>query len=95
MNDEWKWFLDTDVQVAGFMITTLIVAFRVLSRAIKEGDDALHARINQVRDEYVRRIEFDAHYDLLREDMRGLREDLKETNKRLDQLMSALAREKK
>ena len=94
MTDEWRWFLDTDVQVAGFCITTLIVAFRVLSRAIKDGDDrladmirtgddALHSRINQVRDEYVRR-----------DDVRELREDLKETNKRLDQLMSMLAKER-
>ncbi|MDH7790743.1 hypothetical protein [Ochrobactrum sp. AN78] len=95
MSDEWRWFLDTDVQVVGFCISTLIVAFRILSKAIKDGDDELHHRINQVRDEYVRRVEFDAHFDLLREDVRELREDLKGTNKRLDQLMSVLAQDKK
>ncbi|WP_079212723.1 hypothetical protein [Brucella pituitosa] len=94
MNDEWRWFLNTDVQVACFCITTLIVAFRVLSRAIKDGDDALHSRINQVRDEYVRRIEFDAHFNRLREDFRAYREEAKETNRRLDELMTMLAQKK-
>ncbi len=94
MNDEWRWFLNTDVQVACFCITTLIVAFRVLSKAIKDGDDALHSRINQMRDQYIRRVEFDTHFNLLRDDMRELREDLKETNKRLDELITMFAQKK-
>lgn len=55
----------------------------------------MHHRINQVRDEYVRRVEFDTYFDLLREDVRELREDLKGTSKRLDQLKAVLAQEKK
>lgn len=51
---------------------------------IRTGDDQLHSRINQVRDEYVRRG-----------DVRELRENLKETNKRLEQLMSMLSQDTK
>ncbi|KAB2761734.1 hypothetical protein F9L00_12670 [Brucella anthropi] len=75
-------------------ITTLIVAFRVLSRSIKDGDDALHSRINQVRDEYIRRIEFDMHFNRICDDLRDTRDELKETNKRLDGIMTVLMQEK-
>ncbi len=61
---------------------------------MRAADDVLHSRINQVRDEYGRWFEFDMHFNLLRDDVRELRKDLKETNKLLDQLMSVLAREK-
>ncbi len=94
MNDDWRWLIGIDVGVATSYCIALFTMYRVLSSTMRAADDALHSRINQVRDEYVRRIEFDTHFNLLRDDVRELREDLKETNKRLDQLMSVLAREK-
>lgn len=76
----------------------LIGAFKSLSKSIKDGDDALHERINRTRDDYVRRVDLDVHMAQLRGDVKELknetRESTSETNKRLDQVLAALARDK-
>jgi len=55
--------------------------------------------VNRVRDEYVRRVDLDDHVKQLREGMKEMRDEtregLKETNKRLDQVLAALAQDKK
>jgi len=98
MNDDWRWMLGVDVSVATFCLGALVTAFRSLSASMRKGDDALHSRINQVRDEYVRRHDMDIQMNQLRESVRELREELRtglrETNKRLDQIIAVMAREK-
>ena len=68
-----------------------------MSSGIKAGDDQLHERVNRVKDEYVRRVDYDDSIKQLRESVKELRnetrEETKETNKRLDQVLAALARE--
>lgn len=58
-----------------------------------------HDRVNRVRDEYVRRVDLDDHVKQLREGMKEMRDEtregLKETNKRLDQVLAVLAQDKK
>ncbi len=80
-------------------IVALIASFRSLAASIKTGDDALHERINRTRDDYVRRVDLDGHINQLRDGMKELkeesRESAKETNKRLDQVLSALSQERK
>lgn len=58
-----------------------------LEKAIKEGDDALHERVNRLRDDvsknYVRRDDLDGHLTRLGEQLRELRTDIKELMQRV------------
>ncbi|ASV84074.1 hypothetical protein CES85_4866 [Ochrobactrum quorumnocens] len=82
-----------------WLTVALIATFRSLSASIKAGDDQLHERVNRVRDEYVRRVDLDDHIKQLRVGMKEMRDEtregLKETNKRLDQVLAVLAQDKK
>lgn len=59
----------------------------------------MHDGVNRVRDEYVKCIDLDDHVRQLRVGMKEMgdetREGLKETNKRLDQVLVVLAQDKK
>ena len=99
MGDDIKWLIGTSITLCIFFGGVLIAAFRSLSASMKSGDDALHERINRTRDDYVRRVDLDGHVSQLREGMKELkdetRDSAKETNKRLDQVLAVLAQDKK
>lgn len=98
MGEDLKWLIGILVSMGIAFIVALIGTFRSLSASIKEGDDELHARVNRTRDDYVRRVDLDSHINQLREGVKELkdetRESARETNKRLDQVLAALAQEK-
>jgi hypothetical protein len=96
-----RWLLGVEVTVLVFAIGTLIVAFRNLATRIdegkseaKKGDDALHERVNRVRDEYVKRIDLDGHMGRMETTVKELREEAREgtreINRRLDQVLTTL-----
>ncbi|WP_421089690.1 hypothetical protein [Pseudochrobactrum sp. MP213Fo] len=95
MGEDIKWLIGIGITFG----LALIASFRSLSATIKAGDDALHERINRTRDDYVRRVDLDGHVSQLRESMKELKEEAREsgreTNKRLDQVLAALAQENK
>lgn len=99
MSEDIKWLIGISVSMVISFIIALIGSFRSLSASIKEGDDNLHDRINRVRDDYVRRDDLDSHINQLRDSMKELRDETRlsarETNKRLDQVLAALAQDKK
>lgn len=110
MANELQWLIGLAVGLGSTFTIALITAFRSLSTsqksaedrlgaAIKDGDDQLHERVNRVRDDYVRRVDLDGHVSQLREGMKELkdetRDSAKETNKRLDQVLAVLAQDKK
>ncbi len=99
MGEDIKWLIGISASMAASFIIALIASFRSLAASIKTGDDALHERINRTRDDYVRRVDLDGHINQLRDGMKELkeesRESAKETNKRLDQVLAALAQERK
>lgn len=68
-----------------------IVRDRQVMKAITDGDKELHARVNDVRDEYVRRDDLDGHLVRLERSMQAIVEGQKETNKRIDELLVSLA----
>jgi len=98
MDENVKWAL-------GFLLSliTVVAAYtRHVSNMIKVGDDNLHHRVNQTRDEYVKRVDLDAHIsrvesrmrDLreeLRGDIRDLKEEQKGANARLDAILAKLS----
>lgn len=95
MSDEAiRWFIGIEITVAVAFASALLAAFYRLSDAIREGDDALHARVNGIRDEYVRRTDLDGHMQRIDGSMRDMRSDMKEqhrdTQRRLDSVLAAL-----
>lgn len=99
--DQLQWLVGLSVTVMLGAIGLLIAAFRVLSGRIdttkdeaKKGDDALHERINRVRDEYVKRIDLDGHMARMETNVKELREETREgtreINRRLDQVLTTL-----
>jgi hypothetical protein len=99
MGDDIKWLIGLAVSLGGTFTVALIATFRSLSASIKAGDDQLHERVNRVRYEYVRSVDLDDHVKQLRIGMKEMRDEtregLKETNKRLDQVLAVLAQDKK
>jgi uncharacterized protein YPO0396 len=98
--------MDENVKWAISFLFGLIVAAagytRHVSNMIKVGDDNLHHRINQTRDEYVKRVDLDAHISRVesrirdlreewRADIRDIKEEQKGTNARLDAVLAKLA----
>lgn len=95
MSDEaMRWFIGIGLTVIVAFIGSLTAAFYRLSDAIRTGDDNLHARVNDVRDEYVRRSDLDGHMQRIDTSMHDIRSDMKEqhhdTQRRLDYVLSAL-----
>lgn len=75
---------------------------RHMASKIETGDDELHHRINQIRDEYVKRVDLDAHItrvesrlrdtrEELRGDIRDVKEEIKGANARLDAVLAKLS----
>ncbi|MDK4729348.1 hypothetical protein [Rhizobium phaseoli] len=97
MEENVKWIL-------GFLLSLIVAGTsyaRYVSNMIKAGDENLHHRINQTRDEYVKRVDLDAHISRVESRMRDLREELradikdikdeqKGTNARLDSILAKL-----
>lgn len=99
MGEDTKWLIGIAASMIVSFAVALIGSFKSLAASIKAGDDALHERINRTRDDYVRRVDLDGHVNQLRDGMKELRdetrESARETNKRLDQVLAALAQDKK
>ena len=64
-----------------------------VGKTVKEGDDALHQRINRTRDEYVRRDDLDAHisriYSMMTEQRTEAEKRHEATMNRLDKIIEA------
>lgn len=98
--------LDTDIVILTFgfvaCIGGLIARDRYISAAITSGDKAVrdemsrdigvcHERINKTRDEFVRRDDLDGHLARIEKNIVGMHNEQKETNKRIDEFMTAIA----
>lgn len=95
MSDEaMRWFIGIEITVAVAFASALLAAFYRLSDAIKKGDNALHERVNDVRDQYARRSDLDGQMTRIDGSMRDMRADMKEqhrdTQRRLDTVLTAL-----
>lgn len=69
------------------------------AKAIKEGDDRLHERINETRDDmsnsYVKRTDLDGHLQRIEKSVTEMRQEMRaerrDTNKRLDAVLAAIS----
>lgn len=98
MGEDIKWLIGISASMVVSLIIALIASFRSLASSIKTGDDALHERINSTRDDYVRRVDLDGHVNQLRDGMKELKEEMRESaremNKRLYQVLAFLVKDK-
>lgn len=76
------------------IVSAIVALHRSTSDKIQKGDDALHERINRVRDEYVRRVDLDGHMARIETNVKELREENREgtrdINRRLDQILTSV-----
>lgn len=102
MGDDWKWIIGIAVTLTLGWGSLLAGAFWKLVSMVRRVEDEmdsnskeLHARINRVREDTVQKSDLDGHLTRLSEDMREMRNEhrqaTKDTNTRLDALLSAIA----
>ncbi len=79
------------------MVGGFIVRDRMVARVISEGDGKLHARIDRVKDEYVRRDDLSDHIvrieksvDAMKEEQRRTNDEQRRTNERIDKILAAV-----
>ena len=94
MGEETKWLIGL---LTGGVLTiggVMIAAFNRLADRITRGDEVLHSRINDVREEYVRRSDLDGHLTRVDVQFRELKTEIREqhrdTQQRLDRVLSAV-----
>lgn len=86
--EDLRWAIGIAVSAWLGMAGIIVGAFRSLSGkmdrndrdvriSVKEGNDALHERVNRVRDEYVRRADLDDRLKHLQETQTEMRADIK------------------
>ncbi len=73
------------------LIGGIIVRDRQVMKAISDGDNVLHVRINKVQSEYVRRDDLNGHIQSIENSVNQMREEQRETNRRIDQLLTAMS----
>lgn len=73
-------------------VGTVIVRDRQIQALIREGDDVLHARINDTRDHYVRRDDLDGHIRRIEQTVGEIKSELSQTNARLNEALQSNTR---
>lgn len=76
------------------IIGAIVASHRWTTDKIQKGDDALHERVNRVRDEYVKRVDLDSHMSRIETNVRELRDEnregTREINRRLDSILTSV-----
>jgi len=102
MGEDWKWIIGIAVtstlgwgSILAGAFWKLVSMVRHLHDETDRSSKELHARINQVRADTVHKSDLDGHLSRLSSDMREMRQEhreaTKDTNARLDALLSAIA----
>lgn len=93
MSNEFQWLIGTLIGL-GALIGGIIVRDRQVMKAINDGDEKLHDRITKVQSEYVRRDDLNGHIQSIENSVNQMREEQRETNRRIDMLLTSLSKEK-
>ena len=92
------WGLTVIVIVGGiiardrYLLLTISTGDASLQKELDRRTDVLHERVNKTRDEFVRREDLDGHLQRIEGAMRGMHEEQKGTNKRIDEFMNAMVK---
>lgn len=102
MGEDIKWLIGISVTIFLFWASMLggvfwriMATIKRVEDQVKEGDNALHARVNRLREDTVSKSDLSALGNDLREGMREMRQEHRKssdnTNARLDTLLAAIA----
>ncbi|GGA23840.1 hypothetical protein [Neptunicoccus cionae] len=83
MESDLKWVIGLGISLGVTFATALIASFRNLAGRVSNGDRDLHKRIDNVKDNYVRRDDLDGHIQRLDGNVRDLREEMRENHKQV------------
>ena len=83
MEADLKWFIGIAVTVTLALVGLIVGTFRNLASKISKSNGELHARIDDVKERYVRRDDLDGHIRRLDQNMREIREELKENHRQV------------
>ncbi|MDJ0628828.1 MAG: hypothetical protein QNJ44_11255 [Rhodobacter sp.] len=68
----------------------LLARDRWVMKTMRDGDDELHRRVNEVRDKYVRRDDLELQSSRFGGELHGLKDEIHQTNQRLDRLIELM-----
>jgi len=94
MGNELQWLIGTLIGVVG-LIGGLIARDRQVHKTIAEGDEKLSERITRVQEQYVRRDDLNGHIQSIENSVNQMREEQRETNRRIDQVLTTLSHKDK
>lgn len=80
MDDDLKWVAGVAITSMVFLCGTLIAAFRNLAARISNTSGELHGRIDDVKDNYVRRDDLAGHIGRIENQMTEMRTEMRESN---------------
>lgn len=96
--------MDHALQVLGLLASFVVFGWGVIkyiqarmdaqAATTKADVDALHSRINDVRNEYVHQDHLDQMLGAIKEQVGNVREEQRRTNERIDKLLSHLIENK-
>ena len=74
------------------MVGGIIFRDRQVIRMINVGDEKLHKRITEFEHDYVRREHLREHIQAIQNTVNQMREEQRETNRRIDTVLNALSK---
>ncbi len=95
MDEDWKWFLGIAASMFASWGAILIGSFRNLSARITKGNGELHARIDNTRENYVRRDDFSKTTERIERAIEKMESELRDHNTKVLQAIAQLSQNNK
>ena len=92
MEADLKWIAGIGISLALALATTLVGAFRNLNSKISISNRELYARIDRIKEHYVRRDDLDGHLQRIDTSLHEIRDEMRHNN---EKIMQAIENSKK
>lgn len=83
MDADLKWLIGIAVTLALALTSAIVATFRNLAARISASDRDIHARIDDVKEKYVRRDDMYGHIQRMDKMMGEIRKELRENHKQV------------
>jgi len=83
MEADLKWLVGIAVSLSVSIIMAFIGGFRNLASRISTSNRELHQRVDDVKEKYVRRDDLDGHLQRIDENVRDIRDEMRENHRQL------------
>lgn len=74
-----------------YIASMMVNGDKAVRDAMDKRIDVVHERVNKTRDEFVRREDLDGHLVRIEKTITSMHEEQKETNRRIDNFLAAIA----